>query len=411
MSLKAENGTQATEVGRTIRKMWDRLANLKKGVTADLNVNLKHRKKGNLTVLIAYGPMTFILPGAKKLRPASFNDKWNFNPPHLHGGGEVLEGSQIKYSTKAFQNHLLADHIVFQFIADNEFYTNRAALEVWRELYKMGKKSGRLPLQITGLYTGFQRFDKRNWLGFHDGVSNLKTSERASVIGIDSKYLGLEDKWILNGTYLAFLRIAIDLEKWDDMSVMEQEKLIGRDKLTGCPLIGIDQKGKPIKDPRCPVPGTFEIIDSGNEHFREHPHYGTRIQKEILQYSHIGRSRPNDAVPTSDRKSSRIYRQGFEYLASTTDYPGFIAGLNFISFQNTPERLLRALTYRPTEVKRFSQVAAFPNFDKFFTVISAGIFLAPPLDSEEPFPGAGIFFSESELRRESNLNRMYHASN
>ena len=81
MSLKAENGPQANEVGRTINKIWNRLVNLKNGITADLNINLKHRKKGNLTVLVAYGPMTFVLPGAKKLRPASFNDKWNFNPP------------------------------------------------------------------------------------------------------------------------------------------------------------------------------------------------------------------------------------------------------------------------------------------------------------------------------------------
>ena len=84
------------------------------------------------------------------------------------------------------------------------------------------------------------------------------------------------------------MRIALNLEKWEDTSVSLQEIIIGRDKLSGCPLIRVDENNKPIKDSRCPVPGTSEVIDPGNEYFRDHPPYGTMRTNNILQLSHIG---------------------------------------------------------------------------------------------------------------------------
>ena len=205
----------------------------------------------------------------------------------------------------------------------------------------------------------------------HDGVSNIKSQERPNVISIDSRYLSSRDRWTLNGTYLAFLRIAINLEKWEDTSVTDQEILVGRDKLTGCPLISVDKNGKPRKDGRCPVPGTSEIIDPGNEYFREHPPYGVGGQDNILQYSHIGRSRPTDQVPIWDKKSYRIFRQGFEFLTSSSEEPGLIAGLNFVSFQNSPERLFRALSYRPTASQGQHSIGVLPNLDRFMVPSSS----------------------------------------
>jgi Dyp-type peroxidase family len=403
MSLRAENATEINEIGRTVGRIWNNLEKLKNGITSDLNVDSQHRKSGNLTVLLAYGYELFKIPGSQKERPESFDNIWNFKPPDSAGGGVILDGAGLAYSTKTFSNHLLTDHILFQFIADNEFFTNRAAIEIWKELHRLGKNRGGPPLRISGLYTGFQRADHRNWLGFHDGVSNIKSPERPQVISIGSNYLTPKDRWTLNGTYLGFMRIAINLEEWEDTSITEQEILVGRDKLTGCPLISVNKNGKPVKDGRCPVPGTSEVIDRGNEYFREHPPYVVGAQGKILQYSHIGRARPIDQVPIWDKKSYRIYRQGFEFLTSSSEDSGLIAGLNFVSFQNTPERLYRALTYQHTRFEKDPRSTPLPNLDRFMSVLAAGIFFVPPKIKGQPFPGSGIFFNNAELRDLSTI--------
>jgi deferrochelatase/peroxidase EfeB len=398
MSLRAENVTQISEIGGAVGRIWNILVKLKKGIIADLDIDSQHRKNGNLTVLLAYGYELFKIPGSQKERPANFDNIWNFKPPDSGGGGVLLDGAELTYSTKIFSNHLLTDHVLFQFIADNEFFTNRAAIEIWKDLHRLAKNRGAAPLRITGLYTGFQRADHRNWLGFHDGVSNIKSRERPHVISIGSRYLSPQDRWTLNGTYLAFMRIAFNLEKWEDTSITEQEILVGRDKLTGCPLISVDKNGKPVKDGRCPVPGTSEVIERGNEYFREHPPYGNGTQGKILQYSHIGRTRPIDQVPIWDKKSLRIYRQGFEFLTSSSEDSGLVAGLNFVSFQNTPERLYRALTYQHTRFQNSPGSTPLPNLDRFMSVLAAGIFFVPPKIQGEPFPGSGIFFNDAQLR-------------
>lgn len=404
LSLRAENPSKINEIGNTIDSVWNRLKKLKEGITADLDIDKKHRKIGNLTTLIAYGPHLFELSGSKRPRPLNFAERWIFKNPHPQGGGELLNGAGLCYSKNVVDNHLLGDHILIQFIADKEFYTNRAAVEVWKELYRQGKGNPS-QLRITGLYQGFQRDDKRNWLGFHDGVSNLKMHERPHVILINSRNVDLQDKWTTYGTYLAFIRLSINMEMWETTTIKQQEKIIGRDKLTGCPLIKLDINGNSVKDSRCPVPGTTEIIDRGNEYFRDHPPYGITIDSKVLQHSHIGTIRPIDQIPLWDKKSLRIYRQGFEFLMPSKDSPNFVAGLNFVSFQNTPERLFRSLTYQHALSQHYQKhnvFASIPKLDQFTSVSVAGIFFVPPVVQNEPFPGSEIFFNASEMRHLSS---------
>lgn len=398
LSLRTESVSQIDEIGYAIALIWKHLQELKKGNTVDLKIDKRHRKIGNLTVLVAYGSGIFGIAGSKKRKPASFSDTWNFKAPEPGGGGHILEGSGISYSRNIFDNHLLTDDVIFQFIADSEFFTNRAAVDVWKVIHKLEKNRGTAPLHITGFYAGFQRADHRNWLGFHDGVSNIRSHERPQVISINSKYLNSDDKWTFRGTYLGFMRIGLNIEKWEDTDITEQEILIGRDKITGCPLIRVDKNGKPVKDHRCPVVGTSEVIDLGNEQFREHPPYGMGPQDKILHYSHIGRAAPIDRIPILDKKSLRIYRQGFEFLVPSIDNIGLLAGLNFVSFQNTPERLYRALTYQHTIGQKGLGSTPLPNLDRFMSVLTAGIFFVPPKVQGEPFPGTQIFFNSAELR-------------
>lgn len=403
LSLRADQYLAINQIGFGVGKIWNQLIKLKAGITQELDLHPDHRKTGDLTILIGYSPRIFELSGSKKIKPSDFSERWDFKSPNLEGGGSLLEGIDLSYSKEVFDNHLLLDHVVFQFIANSEFYTNRAASIVWKELRKLTKKWGITPFRLTGIYTGFQRPDRRNWLGFHDGVSNLKSRERSHVISIDPRKLSLHERWTLNGTYLTFMRIYIDLEKWDDTPVSEQEIIIGRDKITGCPLIGIDKNGAPIKDPRCPVHGTSEVIDRGNEHFRDHPPYWNSIANRGLQDSHIERNRSMDKVPVGDRRSSRIFRQGFEFLERSKHNPGFVVGLNFVSFQNTPERLFKTLTYPSKISYKIPRPQPFNKLEQFLSVSAAGTFFAPPMVLREPFPGAQIFFNSSQMRHYTDL--------
>ena len=57
--------------------------------------------------------------------------------------------------------------------------------------------------------------------------------------------------------------------------------------------------------------------------------------EQIGRVSHIARNRPPEKDFAWGRKSSRIYRQGFEFLIGSTDPPGFRVGLNFSSVSKT----------------------------------------------------------------------------
>jgi deferrochelatase/peroxidase EfeB len=89
----------------------------------------------------------------------------------------------------------------------------------------------------------------------------------------------------------------------------DQEILIGRDKLNGIPLVGIDKNGNPLKRAECPP---YSRIQSINKRFHEHPNYfqkpavdGSMESKidvdatiRLLSQSHIGRTRHIDRIKT-----------------------------------------------------------------------------------------------------------------
>ena len=106
------------------------------------------------------------------------------------------------------------------------------------------------------------------------------------------------------GRYLAYMRIQIDLLKMEKIGKQMQEMIVGRDKETGSPLIGIDRRGKPV------VEGKLGRIPRDHLPFRDHPDYFSLssmsknllkrgdINKSIriLSQSHIGRTRHIDGI-------------------------------------------------------------------------------------------------------------------
>ena len=350
--------------------------------------------------IIGYGPNVFnktVVKDIKRSSPKDLEPSSLFLEPDAFGGGPIVKGSGLNYANDVQTNHVTSEHIALQLIADTEFATNRGIVELWSLIRQLSNESkNNCPIRFSNWYSGFKRSDNRGWLGFHENVSNLPVKDRIPAISINkNNTFGESENWILNGTYLAFLRLAIDLPFWRSIKPEDQERLVGRDKLTGCPFVGVDRTGRPFKDSRCPIRGTFEVIEKGNEIFREHPKYSTitsygGLSNKSLEYSHIGRSNKNEKVSPTMNESYRIFRQGFEFLEPLASPPFLRTGLNFVSFQNRTSKLINILS-SPSYLggTNFGGDPTQPieGIDKFISVRSAGFFLVPPIEKNDIFPG------------------------
>ena len=83
---------------------------------------------------------------------------------------------------------------------------------------------------------GFRSFDLRDVLGFVDGTEN-PSGQAAS----DAVLIGDEDPDFEGGTYVVVQKYLHDLPGWDALSVEEQERAIGRTKLSDIELSDDDK--------------------------------------------------------------------------------------------------------------------------------------------------------------------------
>ena len=252
----------------------------------------------------------------------------------------------ICYAKQAADLPDLADvAFAVQFTADTPLAVERAIVETWKLLHDEGEPA----LEIVAVFSGSQRDDGRSWIDFHDGLSNLSPSERAEAIVIRAGSDPPSAAWTINGSYLAFIRLGINLAIWRDLTDTKQERLVGRDKLTGCPLVSFgedeDEPGSPAAG--CPIPGA--LTAEGDIPFRDPP--PITDPDTVAAETHMRRTNQRNVtpdgvhVPASDVTSFRIFRQGYPYLEPHSTEP-FRVGLNFVSFQNSPQRLIGMLAYR-----------------------------------------------------------------
>jgi putative iron-dependent peroxidase len=78
---------------------------------------------------------------------------------------------------------------------------------------------------------GFRSFDERDLLGFVDGTEN-PDGEAAR----DAVLIGAEDPTFAGGSYVIVQKYVHDLDRWDALAVEEQERVIGRTKLSDLEL-------------------------------------------------------------------------------------------------------------------------------------------------------------------------------
>ena len=375
----------AAEVGECFAELWDVFQGLRRGELRDLPGETL--EAGQLSVLVGVGPNVFSLEGAALPLPAGLGQQALFLSPKADGGGPLLRGGGLDYSADVRENPA-TEEIAVQAIADSKLAVDRVVVETWKLLHdRADPETGTAPLELRTFYLGFQRDDRRSWIDFHDGVSNLRSDERDAVIKIDPTAVD-DEEWTFGGTYLAFMRLAVDLVAWRALDRRDQELLVGRDKLSGCPLVAMRDDGTPIALQGCPVAGR-PISATENDPIAEPP----AVEDVRLRQSHVQRAN-HHARPASDFHTRRIYRQGYEFLEWSQSAPGFRAGLNFVSFQDTSSRVISMLTQPgwlgATNFGGDPETQPEP-LRRLLTVYAGGVYLVPPVADGERFPGAGAF--------------------
>ena len=383
--LRFRPGINSAKIDETLTGLAGVFTGLRYGRISDLpGVELP---RSGLTVLIGYGPKAFAVSGAAKKRPSGLDAKFQFAPPNSAGGGLVLPGSGLSYSEGLVRNPA-TEEILIQAIGDTALAVARVFVEIQKFLDDHpDPATGLAPIELSAGFTGFNREDGRSWIDFHDGVSNLKSGiERQGAIEIKKAGTPLGDRWTVGGTYLAFMRLTVNIGRWRAMSVQEQELAVGRAKVTGCPIEALDAAGVPVVVSGCPFTGTTSISEPGNSAFAEPP----QVTDPRLLKSHVQRA--NHHLGPIDRDvSQRIFRQGYEFLDPPGPGQPMRIGLNFVSFQDSLTRVLRVLTLDGwlgnTNFGGEGDSIAKP----LLRALGAGVFLCPPVVEGEVYPGQSIF--------------------
>ncbi len=121
---------------------------------------------------------------------------------------------------------------------------------------------------------GFRYFDERDLLGFVDGTENPRGAAVA-----DAALVAGEDLHFAGGSYVITQKYLHDMSKWNALSTEQQERIIGRKKLSDIEL-------RDAMKPSCAHSALTTIVENGKEVkiLRDNMPFGKAGQGEFGTY-------------------------------------------------------------------------------------------------------------------------------
>lgn len=291
--------------------------------------------RGVASAVVGFGPSFFVQAGAPRFGLDGRAPLGLIRPPQMPGVPDTLPAADV----------LL-------------YVMTTSEASAARFLQGLSQTRG-LGLSGVTIERGFQRADRRELFGFLDGLRNVRRGDRHEVIFVDRRVAPDEQPWTEDGSYMAYLKIRQDLDRWAAIPADERERIMGRRLADGSRL---DLPAG--SDPR--VEGDF-VGDppSANAHVRK-------------------------SGPRGRHDATQIFRRGVPYLTLNADGSAD-GGLQFVSFQASLDQF-EVVFGRWMNNPGFLTAGA--GADRLFaeglaSVQRAGFFFVPPHDAR--FIGARMF--------------------
>jgi len=189
--------------------------------------------------------------------------------------------------------------------------------------------------------TSVSQATPRNLMGSKDGTNNIRAEDTAAM----DRHVWVSDRdepaWMRGGSYLVARRIRMLIEVWDRASLDDQERTIGRLKLSGAPLHATHE---------------FDPVDLSRR--------GRDGKLVIPPDAHIRLASPK----TND--GARMLRRGYSFTDGMDARSGQLdAGLFFVAYQRDPRK-----AFVPVQ-RRLGQLDAL---NEYIVHTGSGLFAVPP---------------------------------
>jgi deferrochelatase/peroxidase EfeB len=294
-----------------------------------------------LTVTVGLGPAVFGSPGADRFGLA------HVRPPEL-GELPLFQGDDLDPSSSG-------GDLCVQACADDP----QVAFHAVHVLARLASTAATLRYTQQGFgrtsSTSRTQLTARNLMGFKDGTANIRSEDTQAM----NEYVWVQREdgpaWMTAGSYLITRRIRILFDVWDASTLEEQQRTVGREKLSGAPL-GTQAEYDPLD------------LDATNQN-------GEPL---IPLDAHVRLASPEV------NSGQQILRRGYSYSEAPEPGSGQIdAGLFFIAFQRSPTRQFIPIQRR---------LAGSDALNRHTLHTSSAIFACPPAArGSGGFIGEGLF--------------------
>ena len=180
----------------------------------------------------------------------------------------------------------------------------------------------------------------RNLMGFKDGTNNLKAEDSDDLNQNVWVARGDGPDWLTGGSYLVTRRIRMRIENWDRTTLLEQERVIGRQKGSGAPNGYRDE---------------FEELDFDSKDARGNPLIDVDAHVRLVKPEHVG--------------GVKMLRRGYNFTDGSDGFGHLDAGLFFIAFVRNP-----STNFIPVQAQMSSKDA----LNEYITHTGTAVFACPP---------------------------------